>query len=106
MHRGRIMIDCCWGLKGSLNEYELDLLRQRSVGARHQKARRGKLLISAPVGYVKSEDNRLEKNRTGACRRQSRWCSGNLWNSARCARLCYGFWNMSCNYRRITLAES
>lgn len=28
------------GLKGSLNEYELDLLRQRSVEARRQKARR------------------------------------------------------------------
>jgi len=50
------------GLKGSLNEYELDLLRQRSVEARHQKARRGELLISAPVGYVKTEENRLEKN--------------------------------------------
>jgi DNA invertase Pin-like site-specific DNA recombinase len=50
------------GLKGSLNEYELDLLRQRSVEARHQKARRGELLISAPVGYIKSEEHRLEKN--------------------------------------------
>src|SRR3979409_1404464 len=29
------------GLKGSLNEYELDLLRQRSLSARHEKARRG-----------------------------------------------------------------
>ena len=29
------------GLKGSLNEYELDLLRQRSVEARHAKAKRG-----------------------------------------------------------------
>src|SRR5258708_30243033 len=28
------------GLKGSLNEYELDLLRQRSVEARREKARR------------------------------------------------------------------
>jgi len=33
------------GLKGSLNEYELDLLRQRSVEARREKARRGELLI-------------------------------------------------------------
>lgn len=49
------------GLKGSLNEYELDLLRQRSVEARHEKARRGELIISAPVGFVKAEDNRLEK---------------------------------------------
>ena len=28
------------GLKGSLNEYELDLLRQRSLSARYEKARR------------------------------------------------------------------
>ena len=50
------------GLKGSLNEYELDLLRQRSVEARHEKARRGELVVAAPVGYVKTEDQRLEKN--------------------------------------------
>ena len=31
------------GLKGSLNEYELDLLRQRSLSARYEKARRGEL---------------------------------------------------------------
>ena len=49
------------GLKGSLNEYELDLLRQRSVEARREKARRGELIVSAPVGYVKGED-RLEKD--------------------------------------------
>ncbi len=50
------------GLKGSLNEYELDLLRQRSVEARREKARRGERLITAPVGYIKTEDQRLEKN--------------------------------------------
>jgi len=50
------------GLKGSLNEYELDLLRQRSVEARREKARRGELIVSAPIGYVKSEDQRLEKD--------------------------------------------
>jgi DNA invertase Pin-like site-specific DNA recombinase len=50
------------GLKGSLNEYELDLLRQRSVEARHQKARRGELLVSAPVGFLKTEDQRMEKD--------------------------------------------
>jgi DNA invertase Pin-like site-specific DNA recombinase len=36
------------GLKGSLNEYELDLLRQRSLSARYEKARRGELVVSAP----------------------------------------------------------
>ena len=50
------------GLKGSLNEYELDLLRQRSLAARYEKARRGELIVAAPVGYVKTEDRRLEKD--------------------------------------------
>jgi len=49
------------GLKGSLNEYELDLLRQRSVEARREKAKRGELLIVSPVGYRKGEQ-RLEKD--------------------------------------------
>ena len=49
------------GLKGSLNEYELDLLRQRSLAARYEKARRGELVVAAPVGFVKAGD-RLEKD--------------------------------------------
>ena len=49
------------GLKGSLNEYELDLLRQRSLSARYEKARRGQLVVSAPVGFVKAGD-RYEKD--------------------------------------------
>src|SRR5882672_6306666 len=48
-------------LKGSLNEYELDLLRQRSLSARYEKARRGELVVAAPVGFVKVGD-RLEKD--------------------------------------------
>lgn len=50
------------GLKGSLNEYELDLLRQRSLAARHQKARRGELIVAAPVGYLKTDEQKLEKD--------------------------------------------
>ena len=49
------------GLKGSLNEYELDLLRQRSLSARYEKARRGALVVAAPVGFVKAGDT-LEKD--------------------------------------------
>jgi len=45
------------GLKGSLNEYELDLLRQRSLSARYEKARRGELIVAAPVGFVKVGDH-------------------------------------------------
>src|SRR6201984_2740377 len=49
------------GLKGSLNEYELDLLRQRSLAARYEKARRGELIVVAPIGFVKAGD-RFEKD--------------------------------------------
>ena len=50
------------GLKGSLNEYELDLLRQRSVEARRAKAQRGELLVAAPIGFLKTDAPRLEKD--------------------------------------------
>jgi DNA invertase Pin-like site-specific DNA recombinase len=53
----RLLLD----LKGSLNEYELDVLRQRSLSARYEKARRGELIVSAPVGFLKAFD-RLEKD--------------------------------------------
>src|SRR5262245_44599034 len=49
------------GLKGSLNEYELDLLRQRSLAVRYEKVRRGELVVAAPVGYIKVGD-RFEKD--------------------------------------------
>jgi DNA invertase Pin-like site-specific DNA recombinase len=50
------------GLKGSLNEYELDLLRQRSVEARRAKAERGELLVAAAVGYLKTDALHVEKD--------------------------------------------
>jgi DNA invertase Pin-like site-specific DNA recombinase len=55
------MTDYCWALKGSLNEYELDLLHQRSLSARYEKARRGELIVAAPVGFVKVGE-RIEKD--------------------------------------------
>jgi DNA invertase Pin-like site-specific DNA recombinase len=50
------------GLKGSLNEYELELLRQRSVEARREKARRGELIIGVAAGFLKTEDQQLQKD--------------------------------------------
>lgn len=50
------------GLKGTLNEYELDLLRQRAWDARLAKARRGELVVAAPIGFLRTEDQRLEKD--------------------------------------------
>jgi DNA invertase Pin-like site-specific DNA recombinase len=49
------------GLKGTLNEYELDLLRLRAHEARNEKARRGEFFMTPPAGYVKTEDGHLEK---------------------------------------------
>jgi DNA invertase Pin-like site-specific DNA recombinase len=40
------------GLKGTMSEFELTLLRRRMVDAAVSKARRGELRISVPIGYV------------------------------------------------------
>jgi len=50
------------GLKGSLNEYELDLLRQRAWEARREKAKRGELVAQVPIGFLKTPDQRIEKD--------------------------------------------
>jgi|HubBroStandDraft_1064217.scaffolds.fasta_scaffold02077_10 DNA invertase Pin-like site-specific DNA recombinase len=40
------------GLKGTMSEFELNLLRQRSAEAIRQKAQRGELQFDLPVGYL------------------------------------------------------
>jgi excisionase family DNA binding protein len=50
------------GLKGSLNEYELDLLRLRSDEAKKAKAERGELVHQPAAGYRWTSDGRLEKD--------------------------------------------
>src|ERR1700704_1521966 len=39
------------GLKGTMSEYELTLLRQRGLAARDSKAKRGELRFALPPGY-------------------------------------------------------
>lgn len=48
------------GLKGTMSEFELTLLRRRLVEAAVSKARRGELRLSVPVGYLWSRDTGLE----------------------------------------------
>ena len=48
------------GLKGSMSEFELSLLRQRSDEARRQKAARGELQFRLPVGLVWSPQGHIE----------------------------------------------
>ena len=48
------------GLKGTMSEYELSLLRQRGLAARDSKAKRGELRFTLPPGYCWSEAGRIE----------------------------------------------
>ena len=50
------------GMKGTMSEMELSLFRQRSLEALKQKARRGELLFTVAIGYVKAPNDRLEKD--------------------------------------------
>ncbi|MGH6774273.1 MULTISPECIES: hypothetical protein [Brucella] len=45
-----------------MSEMELSVIRQRSVEAVKQKARRGEHFTTVAVGYVKTNDDRIEKN--------------------------------------------
>jgi hypothetical protein len=48
------------GLKGTMSEFELNLLRQRSLEAIRQKARRGELQFRLPVGYRWTPSGKIE----------------------------------------------
>lgn len=48
------------GLKGTMSEFELGLLRQRAREALRQKIQRGEVLFEAPIGYVRTDDNGME----------------------------------------------
>src|SRR5436309_5740025 len=48
------------GMKGTMAEFELSLLRQRSLEAIRQKARRGELQFYLPVGFCWSENGKME----------------------------------------------
>src|SRR5213075_3291078 len=48
------------GMKGTMSELELSLLRARSMEALKQKARRGELFFTVAVGYVKAGRDRIE----------------------------------------------
>jgi len=86
------------GLKGSLNEYELDLLRQRSVEARREKAKRGELIVASPAGYVKGED-RLEKDPDRRVQERVMLVFSSFSNLAQRGKPCCGFSNTECRFR-------
>lgn len=48
------------GMKGTMSELELSLLRARSMEALRQKARRGELFSIVAVGYVRADRGKIE----------------------------------------------
>src|SRR5215472_14767200 len=50
------------GLKGTMSEYELGLMRQRARQAYLQKVHRGCALWQVAVGFVRTEDGQIDKN--------------------------------------------
>lgn len=49
------------GMKGTISEMEVSNFRERAQSALKQKAQRGALFFRAPIGYVKTRDDRVEK---------------------------------------------
>jgi excisionase family DNA binding protein len=50
------------GMKGTMSEMELSVLRQRSLEALKQKARRGELFMTVAIGYVRVGNNSIAKD--------------------------------------------
>ena len=50
------------GLKGTISEVEINLLKGRMLEGAKNKAQRGELIYRPPIGYVKTEQNTLEKD--------------------------------------------
>lgn len=50
------------GMKGTISEMEVATFRERAHAALRQKAQRGALVQRVPIGYVKTSDDRIEKD--------------------------------------------
>jgi len=53
------------GMKGTMSELELSILRARSLEALKNKARRGELFLTVAVGYVKAGNDRIAMDPEG-----------------------------------------
>jgi DNA invertase Pin-like site-specific DNA recombinase len=49
-----------FGMKGIMSDMELATIRERSYEASLQKAKRGALFTSVPIGYVRASNSRIE----------------------------------------------
>lgn len=86
------------GLKGKLNEYELDLSRQSSLSARYEKARLGELFVAAPVGFEGRRPLR-EGSRPPPCKAPLSWSSTRFRNRTALFKPCSGSTSTISNFR-------
>ena len=92
------------GMKGSMAEYELGLMRQRARQAFEAKIQRGHVMWEVPVGFVRTRDDRIEKHAdrhvqhaiAGVFQKFREWavpdrrCSGTMRRRCRCRRCARG----------------
>ncbi len=78
------------GLKGTLNEYEIDLLCHRASEARVQKAKREKWFHIPGRIHQRMQPGAGEGSSTCASRMRSHSCSASSWNWETFVRLRYG----------------
>src|SRR3954468_17096699 len=88
------------GVKGTMSELELSLLRARSTEALKQKARRGELFFTVAVGYIKSGP-RQNRNGSRSARARGDWAS--LRPLCRDAKHPSGVFIASCRPNRATV---
>ena len=68
------------GMKGTMSEMELSIFRQRSTEAIKQKARRGELIRTVAVGYLKTDDDRMRRMPIVEYRTRSHLSSTSSWS--------------------------
>ena len=79
------------GMKGTMSEMELTILRQRAHEALKQKARRGELFTSVAIGYGATTTIGSRRTRTFACAKRLRSSFGSSKNCRACGRSISGF---------------
>ncbi len=50
------------GLKGTMSEVEINLMKNRMLEGARNKAKRGGLISQLPIGYIKTDKNKIEKD--------------------------------------------
>ena len=50
------------GLKGTISEVEINIMKGRMLEGARNKAKRGELIYRLPIGHVKTEDKKIEKD--------------------------------------------